>query len=94
MTTATAVGRDHGYQDPPALALEDHVDFEDPLERAAIVLHRMTFDTPEEAATLFASPSGRDELTYTWRRLDPASRRLYRLRADVVTDVHDHGQRQ
>lgn len=89
----TAVGRENGYQDPPALELEGHVSLEDPLERTAIVLHRMTFATPEDAAGLFSSPSGRDELTYSWRRLDQPTRRLYRLRADVALDVHARGAR-
>jgi hypothetical protein len=92
--TPTAVGRDRGYQDPPGLdGDEDAVDFDDPLERAAMVLQRMTFATPEEAASLIGGEHGRRELAYTWARLEPATRRLYRLRADVALGAYRGEQR-
>jgi hypothetical protein len=89
----TPVGRQSGYQDPPALRLEGHVDLTDELERSAVALHRFTFATPEEVASLFSSEYGREELAETWAKTDPSERRLYRLRADVLVTVHSGADR-
>lgn len=88
MTIATAVGPDRGYQDPKTELDE----LNDPLERAAILLHRFTFATVPDAVSLFSSPSGRDELVYSWRAQDQATRQLYRRRADAVLAIHDATQ--
>lgn len=68
------------YQDPDGLAA-GNVDLTDPLERAAIVLQRMTFATPEDVGGMLTGERGRTELVYTWLRLKPHDRHLWRRRA-------------
>jgi hypothetical protein len=89
----TPTGRHTGYQDPPALVLQDHVELNNELERTAIALHRMTFATPEDVAGMFGGEHGRQELAETWAKTEPATRRLYRLRADVILTVYRGEQR-
>lgn len=83
----TNVGRDNGYQDPPELTRLGIVDLDDELEATAIALHRMTFATPADAAGMFTSPGGREELIYSWRAQPVTERRLYRTRAEVALEV-------
>lgn len=88
MHTATAVGRDNHYRDPVELAERGIVDFEDPLERAAIAAHRLSFATPAEVVSLLTGEEGREALRYTWLRLLPTDRQFHRHRADVITQAH------
>jgi hypothetical protein len=75
------------FQDADAIR-DGRVDFADPLERAAIAMHRMTFATPEDVASLLnGGDHRRDELAYTWRRLAPHERHLWRRRAAVILAV-------
>lgn len=87
--TATAVGREHNYRDPVALEVEHKVDFEDPLERAAIAMHRCTFEVAADVAGALTSEHGRDELRATWLRLEAVDRQRWRRHADLVVQSHD-----
>lgn len=89
----TPVGRATNYSDPPDLSL-DVVDFDDPLELAAIALHRFGFATPDEVASMLTGEHGRDELAHTWTRLEPADRQLARRRADVVVVALELAERR
>lgn len=85
---ATAVGRDYNYRDPVALEVEHKVDFEDPLERAAIAMHRSTFEVCADVAGALTSEHGRQGLRFTWLRLEAVDRQRWRRRADLVVQAH------
>jgi hypothetical protein len=71
------------FQDGAAIR-ERRVDFDDPLECAAIAAHRMTFATPEDVGGMLTGPHGRDELACTWLRLEAHERHLWRRRAAII----------
>lgn len=82
------------YQDPPGFADVDlDVLLGDPLELAAIVAHRQRFTSPEEVSGMVTSPSGREALAYTWRRLPPHDRHYWRRRAQAIVDAYGHPDR-
>lgn len=87
MTTTYVAGRERNYRDPVELDLNGEVNLDDPLERAAIAAHRMTFATPEDVASDFGRAQGR--LMDTWLALEPATRQLWRRRADVTIRAHN-----
>jgi hypothetical protein len=82
------------YQDPPDLAdVALDVLLANPLEVAAIVAQRQTFAAPEEVSGMVTSPSGREALAYTWRRLKPHDRHYWRRRAQAIVDAFGHADR-
>lgn len=81
----TTASREHGYHDRPELTVDGIVDLDDHLELAAIAMHRMTFATPDEVASMFGSRPA--ELVFTWTRLEPAARHLWRRRAAVALEA-------
>lgn len=83
----TPVGRDSNYRDPADPFTIDDVDLTDPLERAAIALHRTTFEVAAEVAGHFTGP-GEHALAYSWAAQEPTTRRRYRVIADVVVQAH------
>lgn len=84
----TTASRERGYHDRPELTVDGLVDLDDGLERAAIAMHRMTFAVPEEVAGMFGSRAA--ELVFTWTRLEPAQRHLWRRRAVAVLEAADY----
>lgn len=76
------------HLDPADPFVEDDVDFDDPIERAAIAMHRLTFEVAPEVAGRFA-PSGEPALAYTWARLRPPERQRFRRMADVIVRAHE-----
>lgn len=79
------------FTDPPSLAEQGEVDFDDPLERTAIALLALGHHTPEAVGGMLTSEHGRRELAYTWRKTEPARRHLHRRRAALLVDVAYHG---
>lgn len=87
MTDRERVGRHRGYQDPADFA-ELGPNLEDPLERAAIALHRLSFETPDGVASLL-NVHREAELAKTWAAHDAATRVLFRKRAEVAQAARD-----
>lgn len=81
------VGRHTNYQDPPELA-RGVVAYDDPIERAGLLAHRMTFSTPADAVSDLSSPSGRERMKVAWLALAPARRQLWRRRADETAQAY------
>lgn len=71
---------------------EAALDLEDPLERVAVLAHRLSFETPDGATSMATSPDGQVGLARTWHALTPADRQLYRRRAAALLDFAENGR--
>lgn len=81
------IGQETNYRDPVEPFTADDVDFDDPLERAAIALERLEYTLPPEVLSHFAR-SLQHELAYTWARLEPGQRQRHRKRAAAIIGAH------
>lgn len=58
-------------------------DWDDPLERVAVVGYAMSYGTPADVWSDVNAPGGRKRLDHAWAGLPPSTRALYRSRAGV-----------
>jgi hypothetical protein len=78
--------RDRNYRDPVGGV---RLDWADDVERVALGAHYLSWHTPEQVASLVASPTSRAAMSDLWPALRPRDRQLYRRRAAVLLAVAD-----
>lgn len=84
----------HSEPDHDPVALDGIADFDDPREAEAIALHRLSFATPDEVASMLSGEHGRAELARTWALLEPADRNLARRRIEVLAEARELAERR
>lgn len=70
---------------------DNALDFDDPVDRLAAIMDRLTFAPPDGAAAMSTSPFGQTGLAHTWSRLAPERQQLLRRRAGVALEFAVRG---
>jgi hypothetical protein len=91
LADAMTAARSTNFRDRVPRFGASSIDWDDPVERVAILLHAFRFMTPDDAASSTSAPAGRAELAVSWRNMEPAGRQLWRRRAWMAIDVADTG---
>jgi hypothetical protein len=74
------------YRDPLG---DVSCDWDDDVERLAIALLYLSWNTPEQIASLLASPSARAAMSGLWAALRPTDRQYLRCRAVLLLILRD-----
>lgn len=73
---------------PPA----GFIDFDDPVDRVAVMLHRIDFIAAHRLLPMAETASGQVDLAGTWDKETPGTRQQYRHRAAVVLEFAIRGR--
>lgn len=87
LAEAMAAARSRNFNDTVPRFAASSIDWDDPVERVAILLQAFRYMTPDEAAGNVSAPAGRAVLAVAWRQMERVDRQLWRRRAWMALDV-------